>query len=111
LPGANSSTKTPIGPVVQGKMTHWKQDTDLAGARDPNALQKLPADERDAWQKLWKDVDTLLAQAQEKKQRLFRRTSSSRRAFWPALNAGPLFRHRFFRKHPETNLLCSHCAL
>ena len=39
-------------PVVQGKMSHWKQDTDLAGVRDPKALEKLPPDERDAWQKL-----------------------------------------------------------
>src|SRR5262249_5166425 len=41
-------------PAVQRKMTHWKQDTDLAGVRDPAALAKLPPDERDAWQKLWK---------------------------------------------------------
>ncbi len=54
-------------PVVQGKMTHWKQDTDLTGVRDPKALQKLPQDERDAWQKLWKDVDALLAKTLEKK--------------------------------------------
>jgi hypothetical protein len=54
-------------PVVHGKMTHWKQDTDLAGVRDPKALEKLPPDERDAWQKLWKDVDALLAKTREKK--------------------------------------------
>jgi len=53
--------------VVQGKMTHWQQDTDLAGVRDPKALEKLPPDERDAWQKLWQDVETLLAKTQEKK--------------------------------------------
>jgi serine/threonine protein kinase/tetratricopeptide (TPR) repeat protein len=49
--------------VVQGIMTHWKQDTDLAGVRDPKALEKLAPDERDAWQKLWKDVDALLVKA------------------------------------------------
>lgn len=53
--------------VVQGKMTHWKQDTDLAGVRDPKALTKLPPDERDAWQKLWQEVDILLAKTQQKR--------------------------------------------
>jgi len=52
-------------PVVQGKMTHWKQDTDLTGVRDPKALAKLPPDERDAWQKLWQDVDALLAKTKK----------------------------------------------
>ena len=54
-------------PVVQGKMTHWQQDTGLACVRDSKALEKLLPDERDAWQKLWKDVDSQLAKAQEKK--------------------------------------------
>jgi serine/threonine-protein kinase len=43
------------------------KDLYLAAVRDPSALNKLPQDERDAWQKLWKDVDTLLGKAQEKK--------------------------------------------
>ena len=54
-------------PEVKGKMTHWKQDTDLIRRRDPKALEKLAPDEREAWQKLWKDVDTLLAKSLEKK--------------------------------------------
>jgi hypothetical protein len=54
-------------PAVQRMMTHWKQDTDLAGVRDPGALKKLAQDERDAWQKLWKDVDALLARSLQKK--------------------------------------------
>ena len=53
--------------MVQGKMTHWQQDTDLAGVRDPKAPEKLPPDERDAWQKLWQDIDALLAKTREKK--------------------------------------------
>jgi serine/threonine protein kinase/tetratricopeptide (TPR) repeat protein len=48
-------------PLVQAKMTHWKQDPELTGVRDPDALEKLPAAEREAWQKLWKDVDALWA--------------------------------------------------
>jgi eukaryotic-like serine/threonine-protein kinase len=39
---------------------HWQEDTDLAGVRDKDALAKLPADEQDAWRKLWADVDALL---------------------------------------------------
>ncbi len=41
-------------------LRHWKQDTDLAGVRDGDAVATLPADERRAWQALWKDVDALL---------------------------------------------------
>src|SRR5262249_493881 len=36
-------------PKVQEVMTHWKKDADLAGVRDPGALEKLSPDERDAW--------------------------------------------------------------
>jgi serine/threonine-protein kinase len=48
---------------VEQNMTHWKQDSDLAGVRDADALAKLPADERTAWQALWGDVDSLLKRA------------------------------------------------
>lgn len=48
---------------VVREMTHWKDDADLAGVRDAKALEKLPQDERDDWQKLWKDVDALLTRA------------------------------------------------
>jgi Flp pilus assembly protein TadD len=48
-------------------MRHWQQDTDLAGVRDEPALAALPAEERDAWQKLWADVATLTRQAEGKK--------------------------------------------
>ncbi|HEV3259573.1 MAG TPA: hypothetical protein VG013_22090 [Gemmataceae bacterium] len=43
------------------------EDADLAGVRDPKAMEKLPPGERDAWQKLWQDVEALLAKTQEKK--------------------------------------------
>ena len=41
-------------------LQHWREDSDLTGVRDGDALAKLPADERDAWRKLWADVDALL---------------------------------------------------
>jgi tetratricopeptide (TPR) repeat protein len=41
-------------------LRHWRVDTDLAGVRDGDAIATLPADERRAWEALWKGVDALL---------------------------------------------------
>jgi tetratricopeptide (TPR) repeat protein len=41
-------------------------DPDLAGVRDKDALSKLPAEEREKWQKLWADVAELRKRALEK---------------------------------------------
>jgi tetratricopeptide (TPR) repeat protein len=49
---------------VQKKMQHWQKDADLAGIRDADALAKLPAEERAAWEKLWADVAALLKRAE-----------------------------------------------
>ena len=46
--------------VVRQTLQHWQDDSDLAGVRDRDAIEKLPADERRAWEALWKDVETLL---------------------------------------------------
>ncbi len=46
-------------------MIHWKEDNDLAGVRDADALSKLPEAERKSWQALWTDVDRLLERAGE----------------------------------------------
>ena len=43
---------------------HWQEDRDLAGVRDKDALAKLPAEERAAWEKLWADVAALLKKAE-----------------------------------------------
>jgi hypothetical protein len=43
-----------------------KLDADLAGVRDPLALEKLPEAERQDWQKLWADVDALVKKTQPK---------------------------------------------
>jgi hypothetical protein len=47
-------------PAVVAKLRHWQGDADLAGLRDPAALAKLPAEEREACQKLWAEVEALL---------------------------------------------------
>jgi tetratricopeptide (TPR) repeat protein len=54
-------------PAIIGVMQHWLADTDFAGVRGPQALAKLPEDERPGWQQTWDDVAGLLAQAQGKK--------------------------------------------
>jgi serine/threonine-protein kinase len=42
---------------VQLMLAHWQRDPDLASVRDPAALEKLPQAERDAWKKLWADIE------------------------------------------------------
>jgi serine/threonine-protein kinase len=46
---------------VRKNLRHWLEDSDLVGVRDPAALAKLPEAEREAWAKLWADVNTLAA--------------------------------------------------
>jgi serine/threonine-protein kinase len=41
-------------------LAHWQKDADLAGLRDEAALNKLPAEERAACERLWADVAALL---------------------------------------------------
>jgi serine/threonine protein kinase len=45
---------------VQQQLQHWRLDTDLVGVRDAKELANLPAAERQAWEKLWTDVATML---------------------------------------------------
>ena len=46
--------------AAQQTLKHWQEDSDLAGIRDKDALDKLPEAERADWKKLWADVDALL---------------------------------------------------
>ncbi|MFO0953805.1 MAG: tetratricopeptide repeat-containing protein kinase family protein [Isosphaeraceae bacterium] len=48
-------------------LRHWREDTDLSGVRDADALAKLPEDERKAWQALWADVEGLISAETAKK--------------------------------------------
>jgi serine/threonine-protein kinase len=47
-------------------LKHWQEDTDLAGVRDKEALEKLPEGEREAWGALWTEVEALRQKAAEK---------------------------------------------
>jgi hypothetical protein len=49
---------------AQEKLAWWRKDPDLAGLRDPDALDKLPPAERQECRRLWRDLDALRKQAQ-----------------------------------------------
>ena len=51
----------------RGYLAHWLRDGDLGSVRGADALAKLPAEERQAWAKLWADVEALLRKAQERR--------------------------------------------
>jgi serine/threonine protein kinase/tetratricopeptide (TPR) repeat protein len=53
--------------AVQQQMKQWQSNADLAGVRDQTELAKLPDAEREAWEKLWADVDALRMRAAERK--------------------------------------------
>jgi len=48
---------------IQPTLRHWKQDSDLAGIRAPEALARLPEPERQRWQAFWAQADALLQAA------------------------------------------------
>jgi tetratricopeptide (TPR) repeat protein len=43
--------------AIQQRLAHWRSDGDLASVRDSQALDRLPENERAAWQALWRDVE------------------------------------------------------
>jgi serine/threonine-protein kinase len=47
-------------------LADWIAEPAFAGLRDPAALALLPADEREAWRKLWADASALLLRAEER---------------------------------------------
>jgi len=42
-------------------LTYWKKDPDLAAVRDSAALEAMSPADREMWQALWREVDSLLA--------------------------------------------------
>ncbi len=53
------------GPDVRKALQTWREEIDLAGVRDPGALDKRPESERKDWQALWAEVDALLKKAEK----------------------------------------------
>ena len=66
-------------PAIVQTLSHWQQDTDLAGIRDAAALTKLPVDEHKAFTQLWADVAALLKKCRPRR----RRRASHERAARP----------------------------
>jgi serine/threonine-protein kinase len=50
--------------LVKKMLRLWQAEPDLAGIRDPSAIDKLPADEREECLSLWQEVGSLLKRAQ-----------------------------------------------
>jgi serine/threonine-protein kinase len=50
---------------LRQRMQQWLGEGDLAGIRAPDALARLPVEEREQWGKLWSEVDALLRRASE----------------------------------------------
>jgi hypothetical protein len=44
-------------------LRHWQADSDLAGVRSPDALERLPEAGRAEWRRLWADVQAKLDRA------------------------------------------------
>jgi tetratricopeptide (TPR) repeat protein len=44
-------------PIMQERLQHWQEESDLAGIRGADSLAKLPQAERQEWQKLWEEVE------------------------------------------------------
>jgi tetratricopeptide (TPR) repeat protein/serine/threonine protein kinase len=51
--------------AITQTMRHWLADPDFNGVRGEEALARLPAEERDAWARLWADVADLLARTKD----------------------------------------------
>jgi tetratricopeptide (TPR) repeat protein len=52
-------------PEIRSAMHEWQLSPELSCVRDSAALAKLPADEQQAWNQLWKDVQHLLEKARK----------------------------------------------
>jgi hypothetical protein len=48
-------------------MSYWQADGYLAGVRASGALARLPAEERQRWERLWSDVAGMLRRVSEPK--------------------------------------------
>jgi hypothetical protein len=57
---ALDSDTAKAGELVRRTLTKWRGEPDLAGLREPGALDRLPAEERKEWSALWAEIDALL---------------------------------------------------
>jgi tetratricopeptide (TPR) repeat protein len=59
LDSGNAQTRADVRRCMQ----FWQSDRDLVGLREPGALDRLSAEERNEWDALWKEVGALLKRA------------------------------------------------
>src|SRR5262249_22044591 len=52
-----------VSGAVAQRMQRWLQDNDFVRVRGRDALDKLPEAEREAWRKLWQEVEALRQRA------------------------------------------------
>jgi serine/threonine-protein kinase len=50
--------------AIARSLEHWQTNTDLAGVREPKAIEALPEAERTGWRTLWQSVANTLARAE-----------------------------------------------
>ena len=53
---------------AQKALSQWRDDLDLAGLRDPAALGKLAPTERQKCEAIWRNVNDLIARAEDRGQ-------------------------------------------
>jgi hypothetical protein len=58
-----ASAKPQQRAAIAEALEHWQVDSDLAGVREPEAIDALPEPERAGWRELWKNVAEALARA------------------------------------------------
>ncbi len=61
--GLLASAKPKDRAAIVGTLGHWQVDRDLAGVREPEAIDALPEPERAGWRDLWKNVAVAIARA------------------------------------------------
>ena len=52
---------------VENALKRWRTDPDLAGLREPDFLDRLPAAESRACREMWKAIDALIERARRQK--------------------------------------------
>jgi hypothetical protein len=53
--------------ALVGTLQHWQRDPDFSAVREREGLARLPARERNDWQRLWADVEALLVRTRDQK--------------------------------------------
>ncbi len=62
------------------RLRRWQRDPTLASLRETDALAQLPPAEREGWQRLWRDLESVLAQNDNARQREAERLLSAENA-------------------------------